>query len=133
MSRRFLLLLPLLLCCFLFTACEESEEPSDVNQLSLIGRWQKVNGTECRRFDSNGHGVKWDPTDDVLESEGKKMNWHWEDSKTLYIEFEMESEIGGGSGMPTVVPEGYFTVVRADATNLVYRSDDGFLYSFKRI
>ena len=125
--------LPFLLCLFFFASCEESEDPSSVNQSALIGRWQKVNGTECRRFDSNGHGVKWDPSDDVMEEEGKRMNWHWEDSRTLYIEFEMDAEIGGSSGQPTVVPEDYFTVVRADATNLVYKSDDGFLYSFKRI
>ncbi len=125
--------LPFLLCLFFFASCEENEDPSNVDQSALIGRWQKVNGTECRRFDSNGHGVKWDPSDDVMEEEGKRMNWHWEDSRTLYIEFEMDAEIGGSSGQPTVVPEDYFTVVRADATNLVYKSDDGFLYSFKRI
>lgn len=124
--KRILYVCAALLC---FASCHDDDKGELVEHNLLTGRWQKNSGTECRRFDSDGGGVKWDPTDDVMESEGKKLHWRWEDEKTLYIEFIMELP----TGESTVVPEDYFTVTRLDATVLNYESPDGMTYSFHRI
>jgi hypothetical protein len=104
-----------------FHSCEKEE---DFDETLLIGKWKETGASPFHyRYDSNHNGVRWKPSEDVLESEGENFTWELEKSELMRLHIRKND---GGKQ-----PEGPFTITELTATSLKYKNESRS-YSFTK-
>lgn len=86
----------------------------------LEGKWVLDNWH--MHLDSNGHGERWNPKEDITRDEPDRFNWTM-DSNLLYLEFLLTNG--------AIVPKMY-VVTFVDRESLVYQNAYGTAYMWDR-
>jgi len=121
MKRILFFLSAIILVSLLLHSCGKEEE---FDESLLIGKWKETGSAPYHyRYDEKHSGVRWKPSEDVLESEGEEFTWELEKSELMRLHIR---KIDGG-----VVPEN-FTVTELTATSLRYKNETKS-YSFTKI
>ena len=124
MKRGLFCIVVVLFSSVLFHSCIQEEKSFD--ETLLYGRWEQTSGTGTPtryRYDSDHTGVRWNPKEDISESEGQRFTWQLDKSELKQIHI---MEIGGAG-----IPKNYM-ITELTATALKYK-DSFSSYTFTRL
>ena len=97
----------------------------DVNPDDLIGKWVVENTQEYWRFKSDGHGVTWDESEDIYESESNlKYEWTLEGDELTCV-FRGDNE---NMAVPKV-----YRIREISSTSMKWEDYYGFTKNFRKL